>query len=278
MMKYLFIPLLFSLFFVSESSAQNLQELDVLDVYDEKIGPNEIAIYAENKAHCPITILIDFPRKKNVIIDTKLPHTHLVPANTEKLLIMTVKTKKGLKASFQYGFTFFLGDTENAKHNDEYVYTLPFEKGTKILLGQGYKGKFSHQNIMALDFNLDKGSNVYAARGGIVAFIKEDSNRGCTSESCRDDANYIIIQHDDGSFGQYVHLKLDGCAVEQGQVVETGQLIGYSGNTGWSSGPHLHFEVFVPQNNFYMTVPTKFQTAENKIEYLEEGNSYTAFR
>ena len=276
-MTYRSTVLLFLLFITSIGSSQNLQELDVLDVFDEKIGEQKIGIFAENKAHCAITVFIDFPKKQNVTISEQLPFTYVVPANTEKQLIMTVTTKKGLKSSFQYGYTFFLGDTKNAAHNDEFVYSLPFEKGTEILLGQGYRGKFSHHNIMALDFNLNKGSNVYAARGGVVAFVKSDSNRGCTNESCRDAANYIIIQHDDGSFGQYVHLKLNGSKVKPGQKVKKGDLIGYSGNTGWSSGPHLHFEVFVPQNNFYMTVPTRFQTGKDTIEYLEEGKAYMAF-
>jgi len=269
---------LFFLFLTSiVGYSQNLQELDVLDVFDEKIGDQTIGIFAENKAHCSITVQVDFPRKKNVTISEKLPFTVVIPANTVKQQIMTVTTKKGVKSSFQYGYTFFLGDTQNAAHNDEFVYSLPFEKGIEILLGQGYKGRFSHQNIMALDFNLDKGSNVYAARGGVVAFVKSDSNKGCTNESCRDAANYIIIQHDDGSFGQYVHLKLNGSKVKPGQKVKKGELIGYSGNTGWSSGPHLHFEVFVPQNNFYMTVPTRFQTGKDTIEYLQEGKTYVAF-
>jgi len=276
-MKYQLTTLLFLFLVASTGFSQNLQELDVLDVFDEKIGEQKIGIFAENKAHCSITVLIDFPKKQNVTISEQLPFTYVVPPNTEKQLIMTVTTKKGVKSSFQYGYTFFLGDTQNAAHNDEYVYALPFEKGTEILLGQGYRGKFSHQNIMALDFNLDKGSNIYAAREGVVAFVKSDSDRGCTNESCRDAANYIIIQHADGSFGQYVHLKLNGSKVKPGQKVEKGELIGYSGNTGWSSGPHLHFEVFVPQNNFYMTVPTRFQTSKDTVEYLEEGKSYKAF-
>ncbi len=276
-MYYRFTILFISLFISSISVGQNLQELDVLEVYDEKTEEDVISIYADNKAHCPITVMIDFPKKKNVTIDVKLPHIHLIPANSKKLLVMTVKLKRGVETSFQYGYTYFLGDTKNAKHEDEHLYKLPFEKGTSILLGQGYKGRFSHANIMALDFNLDKGSKIFAARGGTVSFVKADSNKGCRNKSCRDDANYIIILHDDGSFGQYVHLQLNGAAVKEGQKVKEGDLIGHSGNTGWSSGPHLHFEVFVPQNNYYMTVPTKFKTAEDQVEYLEEGKTYQAW-
>ncbi len=275
-MIYRFTALLFALFFTSFGYSQNLQEINAVDVFDEKLGDQKIGIYVENKAHCSITVLVDFHIKKNIKISEPIPYTCVIPANTEKQLLMTVETTKGLKSNIGYSFTYFLGDAENAKHNDQFVYALPFEKGTEVRLGQGYRGGYSHQNILALDFSLDKGSNVYAARGGVVAFVKSDSDKGCTNESCMDAANYIIIQHDDGSFGKYVHLQLNGSKVKPGQKVKKGELIGYSGNTGFSAGPHLHFEVFLSKKNMTITVPTRFQTGKDTIEYLVEGELYKA--
>ena len=75
--------------------AQNLAELDVLNLYDEKKATNLIGIYGDNTAECPITVVIDFPQKKNVKISKKLPATFVIPAKSEKVLLMDVETIKG---------------------------------------------------------------------------------------------------------------------------------------------------------------------------------------
>lgn len=82
--------------------------------------------------------------------------------------------------------------------------------------------------------------------------------------------------HNDGTFADYAHLKLNGSAVKEGDSVKKGQLIGYSGDTGFSSGPHLHFSVFINRIDGSRTfIPTKFRTLNNEATILVEGNSYS---
>jgi murein DD-endopeptidase MepM/ murein hydrolase activator NlpD len=61
---------------------------------------------------------------------------------------------------------------------DSYIYELPFGKGTGHKVVQGYGGMFSHKNKAALDFGMQEGTPVYAAREGIIYSFKDDSNEG----------------------------------------------------------------------------------------------------
>jgi hypothetical protein len=172
-----------------------------------------------------------------------------------------------------------MGDPETADHDDDFQYLFPFEHGTKHRITQGYNGDFSHfgENQYAIDFNMDEGTPVYAARDGIVVRVKEDSRVGGPSMAYADRGNAIMVAHADGSFGNYVHLRYRGAEVEVGDEIDAGQLIGYSGNTGVSSGPHLHFDVRLPQANGRMqSIPFLFRGADGNAVQPREGEFYYA--
>jgi murein DD-endopeptidase MepM/ murein hydrolase activator NlpD len=159
------------------------------------------------------------------------------------------------------------------KNLDTYIYDLPFKEGTRHKVVQGYGGIFSHRNKAAIDFYMPEGTPVYAAREGAVYSFKDDSNEGGPFTKYEKKANYIIIRHNDGSFGCYWHLKRNGVRVKKG-VVAKGQLIGYSGNTGFVVRPHLHFTVKRKLNYERDSfVRTKFRTAKG-IRLLENGETY----
>ena len=84
-----------------------------------------------------------------------------------------------------------------------------------------------------LDFGIPEGTPIRAAKGGTVVIAAYTGGYG----------NYTCIDHGGGLSTCYGHQS--GYAVSAGQSVDQGQVIGYSGNTGASTGPHLHFEVRV---------------------------------
>lgn len=168
---------------------------------------------------------------------------------------------------------YFSSNSKVTKNIDSYIYDLPFKKGTKYKIVQGYGGRFSHNHKAALDFNMPEGTPVYAARGGIIYSFKDDSDEGGLLPKYNRKANYIIIKHEDGSFGCYWHLKKDSVVVKKG-IVAKGQLIGYSGSTGFVLRPHLHFAAKCKLNyDKGSFVRTKFRTTKG-IQLLEKGQSY----
>jgi murein DD-endopeptidase MepM/ murein hydrolase activator NlpD len=160
------------------------------------------------------------------------------------------------------------------KADSSYIYTLPFEKNKKVFLIQAYESKMSHKGERALDFKIKKKTKVCAARDGIVAALRSDSDKGGLKDENLSDGNYISIRHNDGSMAHYWHLQKEGVFVNIGDTVKAGQSIGLSGNTGYSAFPHLHFEVqgYDASGN-YVQLPTRFYTNKGVI-YLRPGRFY----
>ena len=161
-------------------------------------------------------------------------------------------------------------------NDTSYVYWLPYAPGKKFLLVQGWQSKQSHKGELSLDFKMKTGTRLYAAREGIVAEVKEDASKGGIKDEYLDDGNHILIQHNDGTIAGYWHLQLNGALVSVGDTVQKGQKIGFSGNTGYSAFPHLHFWVYTNDGGF-KTIPTRFRTKKGAI-YLRPGKFYTSMR
>lgn len=162
------------------------------------------------------------------------------------------------------------------KEDSSYVYRLPYESGRTHLLVQGYFSSYSHKNRAALDFKMKRGTPIVAARDGIVVRVKQDGNKGGWNKKYRPYGNVIVIQHADSSRAGYWHLRFNGVVVKVGDTVKQGQLIGYSGKTGYTLFPHLHFIVwkFGP-NRQWQQVATRFHTHTGN-RYIRPMRRYTA--
>src|SRR5262249_36302115 len=100
-------------------------------------------------------------------------------------------------------------------------------------------------NAYSWDFARPGAFDVLAPRAGTVVHVKMSSNRGGDSASQVDAANYLVIDHGDGTYSVMLHLayrSLDP-AVRCGSFVRAGQRLATTGSTGWSSGNHLHYQV-----------------------------------
>jgi murein DD-endopeptidase MepM/ murein hydrolase activator NlpD len=105
--------------------------------------------------------------------------------------------------------------------------------------------------------------------------VRDDSDKGGPSREYEGCANYILIRHADGTLANYAHLQKNGGLVKAGQHVRAGEQIGWSGNTGFSTGPHLHFCVFKTRSGSERkSLPVLFSTDQGQGITLAEGRSY----
>lgn len=158
--------------------------------------------------------------------------------------------------------------------DSSFVYQLPFEAGRKRLIVQGYFGAFSHKERAALDFKMPKGTKVLAARDGVVLRLREDGDKGGLKSEYRQYGNFVVLQHADNSRSGYWHLQKDGVLVNAGDTVKQGQQIAWSGNTGYTAFPHLHFIVWTfAANGQWQQVATRFKTSKG-VRYLKAWKRY----
>jgi murein DD-endopeptidase MepM/ murein hydrolase activator NlpD len=155
----------------------------------------------------------------------------------------------------------------------QYIYQLPFKKGKKVWVIQGYLGRFSHKNRLALDFKIKKGDTVYATREGVVVRMKKDGIKGGLKNKYRQEGNLLIIQHNDGTRGGYWHFKHNEVFAKVGDTIQKGQPIGLAGKTGYASAAHLHFLVWHYVNNTWQQIATAFYTSKG-IRYIKPLHKY----
>jgi len=244
-------------------------------IYYEQIE-NGYNIYADNDEFCPISIKIDFD-VTNLNIERGNNNIYVVKTKEKKQLLTSLKiSKKGKAYKFSYKYWTNYGIHNNKEYDKNYIYDLPFKTSNKFKIFQGYNGTFSHQNENSLDFRMPVGTELTAIREGVVIKVIERNNKNCGKEECKKYNNLILIYHSDGTFAEYSHIKQNGSKVKVGDKVSKGQLIGYSGNVGWSTGPHLHLVIFNQNIDNRETLKTKFKIGEgNKIEYLIEKEEYS---
>jgi len=116
-------------------------------------------------------------------------------------------------------------------------FICPLSGKTKSNITTGYYGYSGHTGV---DFACSSGTPILAAKSGkvVISTALRSSNGNYRSYG-----EYVVISHGDGTMTLYAHMSKR--AVSEGAEVSQGDVIGYVGSTGNSTGPHLHFEVWV---------------------------------
>ena len=226
--------------------------------------------WADNTLAGPIEVMLHFSQQDNIVGAPALPARATVPAHGSALVSVLGAASMGRGGSFELRMDSLPGDPNARPQDVEYL--MPLET-TELDIEQGYGGSFSHadlQNHHAIDFGAPIGTPVLAARDGVVMQVESDFDQaGMNLEKYAGRANFIRILHDDGTMALYAHLKADGVHVRVGQRVGTGQRIGLSGNTGFTTGPHLHFVVQVNRGMRLESLPVRMRGPQGVLRFSQ---------
>ena len=221
----------------------------------------------------PVEIELRLSDAVNVITEPNLPARFVVPGQTERSLVGLGALDPTRGFSYRLHMASVPGPPIEQLPEDVTVYP-PFAAGDNFLVSQGFNGNRTHESpdsINAIDIVMPVGTPILAAREGVVMDVEEDFNRAGTDKlEFVDKANHVRILHADGTMALYAHLDLASVRVAPGARVRAGEAIALSGNTGFSTGPHLHFVI---QQNIGMeirSVPFRFYQAAGGAAPPEE--------
>ena len=263
-----------------------------VEVIEEQLTPTRWQISIQNTEPYTISVrtqittadnaYVTHPDQGDYIVGEE-KWTIIAPGETVPVLIVGPDTTPG-SWEWYWLWEWYQGTVQFTPVTDEHhIYRLPYDGSYTVssaLKNYSPFGAPPENWHMAVDWPMDEGTPILAARAGTVVQLKEDSNINGYTEDVADDGNFIEIEHDDGTFSVYYHLEQNGAAVVIGQSVNEGEFIGYSGNTGYSSGPHLHLHVWYLDYNagspIPVQIPIRFYSQEGYGFLPAPGESFVA--
>ena len=201
------------------------------------------SLYVRNDLYAPVEIELKLSGVKNVVGVADQVIRRTIPARSNERLIALSPQTPGKAMAYKPSLRSIVGDPQRGTATSSlgYRYPLPWVGGP-FRISQGPNGAYSHvgaKSRYAIDIAMPEGTQIIAARSGTV--IKTEN--GQSGRGANPSGNFVRILHDDGTMGVYLHLKQGSVSVKEGERVVVGTPLGRSGNTGNSTGPHLHFVV-----------------------------------
>ena len=209
-------------------------------------------LWVDNDVSGPVEVRIDTPRPQRGF---PLQRT-LQGRGSQRLARLPADASLSLRLTAVPGSP--LANANDARYR--FPLLLP-----QVRIGQAPDGRFSHvdvENRQAIDFSAPIGTPVIAARAGTVMQVED---RFGNTPGRLDEANFVRVLHEDGSMAIYAHLARGSMEVAPGQHVAVGEVLARSGNSGYSSGPHLHFAVQVNRGMRLESIPVRIETTSGEL-------------
>jgi murein DD-endopeptidase MepM/ murein hydrolase activator NlpD len=231
-----------------------------------------VALVAVNACACPVEFAVKAatsagPRSGRALVAPK----------AEATLIDVPAAEGPSQVHYEYGYV--IGEP-GAEHRPPSPYRAPFALAQQFAVTQAAPDVVTHRDPAsryAIDIAMPVGTAVHAARDGVVIDVARDRFRSGLQLANVGEANFVEILHDDGTYAIYAHLQLDTVRVRPGQPVARGEYIANSGNTGFSSGPHLHFVVVRNAGLRSESLPVTFAGPGGASVTARSGQPLTAY-
>lgn len=227
---------------------------------EQRDGAGGTTVIAANPLIAPVQLELQLVESNNMASDKAWPISSILPPQSD-IRVELYPVQRDRAWSFRYRARWWLGDPQ-AHHDARAVYRLPFRDGLEFRVTQAPGGPIAthgaDDSVHAVDIAMPIGTPIVAARAGYVMEVIQAYGEGGPDERYRTKANLVRILHDDGTWAEYAHLLASSSPLSPGQRVEVGQQIGLSGNSGYSSGPHLHFVVKRNAGAKEVSVPFRF--------------------
>ncbi len=243
---------------------------------------------ARNRYAVPVVMHWSFVDLENLEPTGPLADTVVLPA-AEKVngngtsIVLTTFRIRDMQRAFHRELQMSARFGDPSVRPEPYAYRLPYRTGSTFSVLQGFHGAFSHRgsNEYAVDFDCPVATPVLAARPGIVVAANAAAQGSCTTPEFLEyrRTNFVIVLHDDGTLGEYMHLAPSGVRVSVGQHVERGAELALSGNTGFSSTPHLHFQVMTAATDGIsaQSFPFELAVSSKRVETPIQGRAYASW-
>ena len=221
-------------------------------------------VVATNPLPGPVQVRLSLAGGEDLRAVPLLPAEAVLPAGASRTLARLYRTGAPAAGGVELDLVQVPGDPR-ARPSD-FPYRLPFE-GAPVRVDQGFGGRHSHHdatNRYAMDFALPEGTPVLAARDGtVMEIVAADPRSG----------HGIRLLHDDGGMAVYAHLQAGGTPVRVVERVRQSQRIARSGNTGFSSAPHLHFAVQANAGMQLRSIPFRMFADAGELKFAREGDA-----
>jgi len=252
------------------------EEIEFSTVYMETEPEPRVRLSQEGKKESPVYVLFnDFwgpveveltlTNSVNALSEPSLPARFVVPAQTKRTLVGIGALNQRQTFSYRLGMSSVPGRPISTPV-DGLVILPPFSASEQYPISQGFDGEITHDtpdSQYAIDIVMPVGTSIHAVRSGTVMDVEEDFNRGGKNfEKYAHKANHVRILHEDGTMSVYAHLDLASVNVRPGSRIRAGQKIARSGNTGFSSGPHLHFAIQQNSGMQLISLPFRFRAPD----------------